>query len=101
MLDAGPRAEYKPSPALARALDVLFMLHAEHELNCSTSAARHLASSGVDVYTGWWEGGMRGMGRMRGEKGWMTKLVGVGGRALFPFLVIGLFSSLVFGRVGK
>lgn len=27
------------------------MLHAEHEMNCSTAAVRHLASSGVDVYT--------------------------------------------------
>ena len=32
-------------------MDVLFILHAEHELNCSTAAVRHLASSGVDVYT--------------------------------------------------
>lgn len=30
---------------------VMFILHAEHEMNCSTAAARHLASSGVDVYT--------------------------------------------------
>lgn len=51
MLDAGNRAGYQPNPRLARALDILFLLHAEHELNCSTSAARHLASSGVDVYT--------------------------------------------------
>ena len=29
----------------------MFILHAEHELNCSTAAVRHLASSGVDVYT--------------------------------------------------
>jgi citrate synthase len=29
----------------------LFILHAEHELNCSTAAVRHLASSGVDIYT--------------------------------------------------
>lgn len=29
----------------------MFILHAEHEMNCSTAAARHLASSGVDVYT--------------------------------------------------
>merc|ERR1712048_705426 len=35
----------------AKALDVLFILHADHELNCSTSAMRHLTSSGVDVYT--------------------------------------------------
>ncbi|KAF5184750.1 Citrate synthase, partial [Thalictrum thalictroides] len=42
---------YKPNPRLARVLDVLFILHAEHEMNCSTAAAMHLASSGVDVYT--------------------------------------------------
>ena len=29
----------------------MFLLHAEHEMNCSTAAARHLASSGVDVYS--------------------------------------------------
>lgn len=29
----------------------MFILHAEHEMNCSTAAARHLASSGVDIYT--------------------------------------------------
>uniref|UniRef100_A0A0E0G3Z6 Citrate synthase n=2 Tax=Oryza TaxID=4527 RepID=A0A0E0G3Z6_ORYNI len=43
--------EYKPNPRLARVLDILFILHAEHEMNCSTAAARHLASSGVDVFT--------------------------------------------------
>ncbi len=32
-------------------MDIMFTLHAEHEMNCSTAAARHLASSGVDVYT--------------------------------------------------
>ncbi|GKV49623.1 hypothetical protein SLEP1_g56364 [Rubroshorea leprosula] len=32
-------------------LDILFILHAEHEMNCPTAAARHLVSSGVDVYT--------------------------------------------------
>ncbi|KAK6938622.1 Citrate synthase [Dillenia turbinata] len=42
---------YKPNPQLARVIDILFILHAEHEMNCSTAAARHLASSGVDVYT--------------------------------------------------
>jgi len=29
----------------------MFILHAEHEMNCSTAAVRHLASSGVDVFT--------------------------------------------------
>lgn len=42
---------YKPHPTLVKALDTLFVLHAEHELNCSTSAMRHLASSNVDVYS--------------------------------------------------
>lgn len=53
MLDSGGAASpgYRPHPRLARALDIMFSLHAEHEMNCSTAAARHLASSGVDVYT--------------------------------------------------
>uniref|UniRef100_A0A6N2M9S4 Citrate synthase n=1 Tax=Salix viminalis TaxID=40686 RepID=A0A6N2M9S4_SALVM len=51
MLDSLGDRSYKPNPRLARVLDILFILHAEHEMNCSTSAARHLASSGVDVYT--------------------------------------------------
>lgn len=51
MLDSGNKADYRPNPKLARAMDIMFILHAEHEMNCSTAAARHLASSGVDVYT--------------------------------------------------
>jgi len=51
MLDKLSHKDYKPHPVLARALDVLFILHADHELNCSTAAMRHLTSSGVDVYT--------------------------------------------------
>ncbi|KAF3516226.1 hypothetical protein DY000_02061725 [Brassica cretica] len=51
MLDSMGNTSYKPNPRLARVLDILFILHAEHEMNCSTAAARHLASSGVDVYT--------------------------------------------------
>ncbi|KAK8938101.1 hypothetical protein KSP40_PGU004591 [Platanthera guangdongensis] len=51
MLDSLGNRSYKPNPKLARAIDILFILHAEHEMNCSTAAARHLASSGVDVYT--------------------------------------------------
>ncbi|KAL5211422.1 hypothetical protein ABZP36_022269 [Zizania latifolia] len=51
MLDSLGDKAYKPNPRLARVLDILFILHAEHEMNCSTAAARHLASSGVDVFT--------------------------------------------------
>jgi citrate synthase len=42
---------YEPSPVLARALDVLFILHADHEQNCSTSAMRGVGSSAVDPYS--------------------------------------------------
>ncbi|KAK7385942.1 hypothetical protein VNO78_31939 [Psophocarpus tetragonolobus] len=51
MLDSFGNRSYKPNPRLTHALDIIFILHAEHEMNCSTSAVRHLASSGVDVYT--------------------------------------------------
>lgn len=37
-------------PVLARAMDVLFVLHADHEQNCSTSALRNIASSDADPY---------------------------------------------------
>src|SRR5881227_1449918 len=39
---------YEPEPALVRALDVLFILHADHEQNCSTSTMRVVGSSHVD-----------------------------------------------------
>ncbi|NLE49527.1 MAG: citrate synthase [Sandaracinaceae bacterium] len=42
---------YKPNPAIERALDVLFILHADHEQNCSTSAMRNVGSSRVDPYS--------------------------------------------------
>ena len=41
MLDAGLDPNHRPNPRLAKALDVMFLLHAEHEMNCSTAAARH------------------------------------------------------------
>jgi citrate synthase len=43
--------KYEPDPRLAKALDVLFILHADHEQNCSTSAVRGVGSSGVDPYS--------------------------------------------------
>ena len=42
---------YKPDPRLERALDVLFILHADHEQNASTSAVRSVGSTQVDPYT--------------------------------------------------
>jgi citrate synthase len=43
--------KYEPDPRLARALDVLFILHADHEQNASTSAVRSVGSTQVDPYT--------------------------------------------------
>jgi citrate synthase len=43
--------KYKVNPALERALEVLFILHADHEQNCSTSAMRGIGSSQVDPYS--------------------------------------------------
>jgi citrate synthase len=42
---------YTPDPVLSRALDVLFILHADHEQNCSTSAMRGVGSSQTDPYS--------------------------------------------------
>ncbi len=42
--------KYEPDPMLQRALDVLFILHADHEQNCSTSAMRTAGSSHADPY---------------------------------------------------
>ena len=44
-------AKCTPNPALERALDVLFILHADHEQNCSTNAMRAIGSSCVDPYS--------------------------------------------------
>ena len=46
---AEPR--YEPDPVLARALDVLFILHADHEQNCGTTAMRVAGSSHTDPYS--------------------------------------------------
>jgi len=43
--------KYKPDERLERALDILFILHADHEQNCSTSAVRAIGSSLVDPYS--------------------------------------------------
>ena len=51
MLFKMPAEKYQPNPVLARALDVLFILHADHEQNCSTSAMRNIGSSHVDPYS--------------------------------------------------
>src|SRR6187397_361291 len=43
--------KYQVSPVLERALDILFILHADHEQNCSTTSMRNIGSSHVDPYS--------------------------------------------------
>jgi len=51
MLFKMTEVKYQPDPILERALDVLFILHADHEQNCSTNAMRSVGSSHVDPYS--------------------------------------------------
>jgi citrate synthase len=51
MMFSMPATPYEVNPVLERALEVLFILHADHEQNCSTSAMRAVGSSGVDPYS--------------------------------------------------
>ena len=51
MLFKMPSENYKPNPAIAKALDVLFILHADHEQNCGTHVMRGIGSSHPDPYS--------------------------------------------------
>ncbi len=51
MLFKQAERRYVADPRLIRAMEVLFILHADHEQNCSTNAVRSVASSGNDLYT--------------------------------------------------
>jgi len=51
MLFKMTEVKYKAHPVLERALDVLFILHADHEQNCSTNAMRSVGSSHVDPFS--------------------------------------------------
>jgi citrate synthase len=51
MLFKTPAEDYRPNPTLVRALDVLFILHADHEQNCGTNAMRGIGSAHTDPYS--------------------------------------------------
>lgn len=51
MMFSQPGTGYEVDPILEQALDTLFILHADHEQNCSTSAMRSVGSSGADPYS--------------------------------------------------
>ena len=50
MMFSVPYAEHFPDPDIVRALDVILLLHADHEQNCSTSTVRMVASSGANLF---------------------------------------------------
>lgn len=50
MLDYMKQTHYEVNPVLAKALDVLFILHADHEQNCSTAVMRNIGSAMADPY---------------------------------------------------
>lgn len=50
MLDYMKQTHYEVNPVLAKALDVLFILHADHEQNCSTAVMRNIGSALADPY---------------------------------------------------
>ncbi|GAB4012896.1 citrate synthase [Nocardioides ultimimeridianus] len=51
MLFKMSEARYQADPRISKALDTLFILHADHEQNCSTNAVRSVGSSQVDPYS--------------------------------------------------
>ncbi|MBX2996885.1 MAG: citrate synthase [Caldilineaceae bacterium] len=51
MLDYMNQSKYQVDPTLAKALDILFILHADHEQNCSTATMRNIGSSHADPYS--------------------------------------------------
>lgn len=51
MLWKASELKYQPDPIFRKAIDVLFILHADHEQNCSTSAMRAVASSNADPFS--------------------------------------------------
>jgi citrate synthase len=51
MMFKGAEARYRPNPTLERAMEVLFILHLDHEQNCSTTTMRGIGSSHCDPFT--------------------------------------------------
>ena len=50
MMFSEPYVDYEPKPEVVRALDLIFLLHADHEQNCSTSTVRMVASSQASLF---------------------------------------------------
>ncbi len=77
---------YQPHPTLERAFDVLFILHADHEQNCSASAMRSVGSSQVDPYSALAAAGAALYGPLHGGANRMVlyMLEGIGSKENIP-----------------
>ncbi len=84
--------KYEPDPRLERALDILFILHADHEQNCSTSAVRGVGSSQVDPYSAVAAGVAALYGPLHGgaNEAVLRMLRRVGSRARIPEFIEGV-----------
>jgi citrate synthase len=78
--------KYKPHPVLERALDILFILHADHEQNCSTNAMRSVGSSQVDPYSAVAAAAAALYGPLHGgaNEAVLRMLMGIGDKAKVP-----------------
>jgi citrate synthase len=78
--------KYKPHPVLEKALDVLFILHADHEQNCSTNAMRGVSSSQVDPYSSVAAAAAALYGPLHGgaNEAVLRMLMGIGSREKVP-----------------
>ncbi len=86
MLFKTTEVQYKPDPVLERALEVLFILHADHEQNCSTNAVRSVGSSQVDPYCAVAAGGAALYGPLHGgaNEAVLRMLQAIGGKDRIP-----------------
>jgi citrate synthase len=78
--------KYKPHPTLERALDILFILHADHEQNCSANAMRSVGSSQVDPYSAVAAAAAALYGPLHGgaNEAVLRMLMGIGSREKVP-----------------
>jgi citrate synthase len=86
MLFKTTEVKYEPNQTIERALDVLFMLHADHEQNCSTNAVRSVGSSQVDPYSALAAGVAALYGPLHGgaSEQVLRMLAAIGGTARIP-----------------
>ncbi len=92
MLFKTTEVKYQPNATLERALEVLFILHADHEQNCSTNAVRSVGSSEVDPYCALAGGVAALYGPLHGgaNEAVLRMLEGIGSKANIPEFIKGV-----------